>query len=440
MSDDLRYLSVDDLRALSPQELADLWELVPTERQKAYRAAYDREVRTAGAGGSDQLEMQLAEQLLQRYVESNLVPLGMRWAKAPARVREAAQRDTPLGTDTTTQPTKPRSNRVMILLGGGMLLMLLLLVLGRASSDESPTVAGTATTTLTPTPANSPTPTPLALEVQDSVIQSGDRERAVAYPVNLQVSDGANQPRVWVVQRRTVQAAEWRYDANPDIASFISGLSVQPVIGIPWSDENAAFLESLGTEAVFTVTMNTGAILRYMFAEKTAVLRSDTRYFRQVTPGLVLLLIGEVDDEGLPTGNRLLIRADYPPEQELTRHDLFIAPDGDAPTSTPFPPPDTPFAGVDVQVVAVTYNEDTLTTQMRIYNGGARPLPLVANDIWLALGYAPDPPGPRQPATALDPVTIQPKQALDLTIVWRWSGEPFASLQVGAWRFGVQIE
>jgi hypothetical protein len=72
--------------------------------------------------------------------------------------------------------------------------------------------------TLTPTvtPVMSPTPTPLALEAQDNVIQGGDPERVVTYPVNLQVvlPDGSS-PRVWVVQRRAVRASEWNYDTEP---------------------------------------------------------------------------------------------------------------------------------------------------------------------------------------------------------------------------------
>ena len=61
------------------------------------------------------------------------------------------------------------------------------------------------------------------------------------------------------------------------------------------------------------------AILRFEFADKTAVWRSDTCIFRQFGPGLVLLLIGETDDDVLPTGTRTLITATYALEQELSR-------------------------------------------------------------------------------------------------------------------------
>ena len=69
--------------------------------------------------------------------------------------------------------------------------------------------------------------------------------------------------------------------------------------------------------AEFRLQMNTGAILTFTFEDKREVRRSDTGIFRQVNPGLVLLLLGETDDEGLPTGTRTLVTAVYPVEQEL---------------------------------------------------------------------------------------------------------------------------
>ena len=53
MSDNLTFHTIDELRGLPTEALTALWELVPTDRQKAYKAAYDGEVRAAGATGSD---------------------------------------------------------------------------------------------------------------------------------------------------------------------------------------------------------------------------------------------------------------------------------------------------------------------------------------------------------------------------------------------------
>ena len=66
MTDTLRYYTLDELRALSFEELRALWDLVPTERQRLYRSAYEREVKANGAEGSDARERQVALALLKR--------------------------------------------------------------------------------------------------------------------------------------------------------------------------------------------------------------------------------------------------------------------------------------------------------------------------------------------------------------------------------------
>ncbi|MEO1668159.1 MAG: hypothetical protein AAFU54_26235 [Chloroflexota bacterium] len=565
MIEQLTYHSVEELERLSLEELQALWELVPTDRQKAYRAAYDREVRNAGAIGSDQLEGRVAAELLNRYRESALVPVGSRWARTPQRVQEAAQEnELPETGEGATMASTGKPSPQLVAVFGVLIVILVGFMLFRVIGGGGGEIdlEATAEPSATPTPEVSPTPTPLALEAQDDVITGGDSERAVAYPVNLQVvTQDSSSPRVWVVQRRAVSAAEWNFDPNPDIASFVNGMSVRPVIGIPWSEDNAALFDVMEEGTVFNLTMNTGAILRYEFAAKTEVLRSDTRIFRQVGPGLVLLLIGETDDDGLPTGTRTLITATYPPEQELSRggelvglngavqegetgstlelgdaatitlrqvstveddatgqqallFDLDIAagesaldtsawrlelvdaggqvylPNRDVmdaaaygglpvdipalaliPASVGYLVPadfpggrlviadgrggavafrfalemeDVPIAveydGVDVRLVSVTTVEGQITTRLRIYNGQSEAVTFTQDDIWLSLGYAEDPPGPRNPAEGLQPFTLLPEQAVDLTLVWYRANEPYAALQVGSYRFSIQLE
>ncbi|MEQ8676557.1 MAG: hypothetical protein RIC84_25300 [Aggregatilineales bacterium] len=563
MIEKLQYKRIDELKALSLAELQALWELVPTERQRAYRSAYDREVRNAGAIGSDDLERRVAAELLERYRDSALVPVGSRWARTPQRVQDAARdNEMPDLGDHRLEAGSGQTSPKMKLAIGALLVVfvafMLLRLSGGGGSGEME-IEGTVEASITPTPEVSPTPTPLALEAQDDVITDGDADRAVAYPVNLQVvlADGG-APRVWVVQRREVRAAQWNFDPNPDIASFVNGMSVRPVIGIPWSEDNAELFSAMREGAVFNLTMNTGAILRYEFAAKSEVLRSDTRIFRQVGPGLVLLLIGETDGDGLPTGTRTLVTASYPPEQELSRSGevlglsglvqdgevgssltlgdagsvllrqvsardegnsgqqsltfdfdviageravdtgswrLELLDDGgqvylpainrqedvsygglpidipalaQIPVSMDYlvpvgftggrllisdgrggtvsfrfalemPEVDLDYGGVDVRLVSVSSLEGQITTQLRIYNGQVTPITLTQDDIWLALGYAPDPPGPRNPAEGLQPFTLQPEQAVDLTLVWYWGGEPFGALQVGSYRFAIQL-
>jgi len=561
----LQYKDVESLQVLSLEELQAMWELVPTERQKAYRTAYDREVRNAGAIGSDDLEQRVAAELLLRYVESALVPVGSRWARTPERVQDAArENDLPeLGDKTSQTASSKPSPKVMLgmgVVGVVFLLLMLMRLLGGGSSDDLPEI--TLEASYTPAPEVSPTPTPLALEAQDDIITDGDSDRAVAYPVNLQVilPDGS-APRVWVVQRREVRAAQWNFDPNPDIASFVNGMSVRPVIGIPWSEDNASLFENIEDGTVFNLTMNTGAILSYEFATRDEVLRSDTRIFRQVGPGLVLLLIGETDIDGLPTRTRTLVSASYSAEQELSRggellglnaivqegeigstlefndgasvvlqnlqslsdlpyvaarqqtllFDLDViagtepiatnlwqielvdaggqvylpntillqyASYGTLPDEIPafaripsslafLVPQDFPggrllisngggqriafrftleqpelsveYDGLDVRLVSVTTIEGQITTRLRIYNGQTTVIDFTQDDIWLSLGYAPDPLGPRNPAEGLQPFTLLPEQAVDLTLVWYWISEPFGALQVGSFRFAIQL-
>ena len=85
------------------------------------------------------------------------------------------------------------------------------------------------------------------------------------------------------------------------LAGAVAAHTSRPVIGIPWSDETAAYFAAIGVGTSFQITMNTGAILTYTFEDKREVRRSETGIFRQVSPGLALLLLGETDEEGFPT-------------------------------------------------------------------------------------------------------------------------------------------
>jgi hypothetical protein len=97
------------------------------------------------------------------------------------------------------------------------------------------------------------------------------------------------------------------------------------------------------------------------------------------------------------------------------------------------------YDGLDVRLVSVTTIEGQITTHLRIYNGQTTVIDFMQDDIWLSLGYAPDPPGPRNPAEGLQPFTLLPEQAVDLTLVWYWGAEPYAALQIGNYRFSIQL-
>ena len=401
-------------------------------------------MKSAGAEGSDTKERKIALALLKRYYEAALVPVGMRWARAPKRVQDAARQGESIDSqqrEVAAKSGKP-SGKVLVVLGALMLGMIALILLRGTGGTDAVSNHVPATATL---PADV-TPTPLALEAQDDVIQSGDTSRAPFYPINLQITVPEEAvPRVWVVQRRAVRGSEWNFDPNPDTASFLNGMSVRPVIGIPWSEDNVAWFAEIDTGAEFRLQMNTGAILTFAFEEKHEVRRSDTGIFRQVNPGLVLLLLGETDAEGLPTATRTLVTATYPVDQELGRAGELIGaleqPTIEMtptlrPTATPTP---MPFIGLDVQVIDVTTSNGQITTRLRLYNGGSALLPITPADVWLALGYIENPPGPRTSADGLTSFDLLPGQAADMTLVWLWSGEPYGSLGIGSWRFALQF-
>lgn len=303
------------------------WDAVPTERQDYYRRVYQREVRAAGASTDDAAELDVLRRLIDAYREQALVPVGSRWASVPERVRAAARQGKPLDAPETqsdvNRPSGPPKALALLLLPlAGLLLFGLFSLIG-GSRDEADTLAAlmTPTETLTPTPEISPTPTPLALEESDPVIRAGDGgRRRNYYPVLLQVypADG-RAPRVFVVQERAVQTADWNFDPNPDVASWVSGLLVRPVLGLPFSVENRELMETLAPGARFALQMNTGAVLDFTYGDTRQVARQDAAIFTQVEPGLALVLIGETDPEGALTETRWVVTATYPVEQEVER-------------------------------------------------------------------------------------------------------------------------
>jgi len=451
MSEQLNYHSIDELRALSLDELRVLWELVPTDRQHHYQTVYQREVRTNGAAGSDALEQQVVTALIRRYQDGALVPIGARWAKTPVRIQAAVQAGESLvSPEAECTPPAPKKTQALLIFGGAgvFLVFFLFMLLSRSGNDEpKPTEAANLSGYVTPTLRYTPSPTPIALEEQDVIIRDGVRDRAPAYPVNLQILPaGHTQPRVFVVQRRKVELSEWLYDPNPDTASFIQALSVRPVIGVPWSEQNEALFESLGPGATFSIRLNTGAVQQFQFASRLEVSRSDTGAFRQIEPGLVLVLIGERDERGAPTATRSLVLATYPPEQELSRGEVLatelidlpmvdVTPTPPMPTATPFPARDL----LHVDLISVVTTERRITVQLRAYNGQPEPVDIRPEDFAIAFGYAPQPPGPWTTADGLEPFTLLPGQAVDLTLHWAWAGEPYASLRMGIYRYRIDI-
>ncbi len=90
-------------------------------------------------------------------------------------------------------------------------------------------------------------------------------------------------------------------------------------------------------------------------------------------------------------------------------------------------------------MVGVETTPGHVTVRMRIYNGQSQPVHITPDTIWLALGYAPEPSGPRVPAETLEPFDLLSGQAADLTVRWTWAGEPFGSIGIGPYEYSVQL-
>lgn len=298
------------------------WDAIPSERQEAYRRIYQSELRQAGATTDDAAELAVLQRLITAYKEQGLVPIGSRWASVPQRVRRAARRGHSLhGVDHTPSSRVSKAAILLLIPLAGLLILALMSFTG-GDNNENATLTPelTPTVTVTPTPENSPTPTPLALEASDRFIESGQTSNRDYFPVLLQVYPADGTPaRVFVVQERDIDTADWRYSNNPDVASWVSGLVVRPVLGLPFSEENADLMAALEPGSHFTLQMNTGAVLEFIYADTTRVIRQQTDVFQQEEPGIILILIGETNSEGLLTEERLIVTGHYPIEQEVER-------------------------------------------------------------------------------------------------------------------------
>lgn len=438
------YRNIESLQALPDTDFTALWEVVPTDRQQYYERMYSAEVSREQAGSSDQAEYEAVGKLIAKYQETGLIPLGDYWLATPDRIQKTVQNGLPAPSQSIGN-MNPESKRFSLpmLVGAAVIAVVLVFMTGSRLFNigkSNPSVAAIRTLTATPTPLRSstpvltPTPTPLALENQDTIIRGGtDRSSGsiAAYPISLRVfATNGGQPRVFVVQRKVIDTAEWQFDTNPDTASYIAGLSARPVIGIPYSEENAELFNQLGTASIFTMQLNTGATLRFRFMSQNTVNRSETSAFRQAGTGLILALIGQRDETGAPTAIRQLITASYWAEQEVSADGALIALDGTSLPTVTSAPTATPVERLDVQLIAVHTSSGYLKAQLRIVNRRLSAVEFTPDSIWLVLGYSPQPTEPRTPAEGLAPFKLLPGQAVDLAVFWKYDMEQFGVIGI----------
>ena len=442
---DSHFHTPEALRALDDDALAALWSDVPTERQKAYRQAYDRAVRDAGASGADALELQVARELLRRYADDALVPVGSRWARTPSRVRQAAMDNTRL--EAPDELSAGQNVPLWAVFGGGLAVLLLGWRVGDASGGwEQRRDAGCGGdgnhTDRYCFPDSGCQPHADAAGAGSAGRGYSRRGRRPAAGLPGQFAGQHRRRSAARVGGAAAGRARLRVALRPQPGHRLAGGRAvrasgdwRAVVGRQRGAVRAHERRTRASRSRSTpARCSTSCLL-----SGGSVRRSQTDAFRQVSPGLVLVLMGETDADGLPTGSRTLVTADYPPEQELSRSGVLAdAPlavmSDDRPTVTPLP-----FDGLDVQLVSVTTQPGRLTTVLRLFNDGHRSHLVTPDDITLALGYAPNPSGPQVPAVGVTSFTLRPGQAADVTLVWRWDGEPFAALTVAATRYSAML-
>lgn len=320
------YYELAQLEEMSLLELEQIWDLVPTEDRDYLTRRYRKSIQIHGISSDDQ-EISMTDQYLQRYAYEGLVPAGNQWVRISASRRQQLKS----GQTDTAEIDDDEGGGIpwmtVAIVGFGIFLMIfvasrllaanageLVSIDGSLTPTATVTFTPSATATITPTP----TATPIALLESDSFIKAGDGRNRDWFPVQLQVlQPDETQPRVFIVQERAIELTEWSFDPNPDVASWISGTHVRPIFGIPFSDANADLMASLASGTQFVIRMNTGSELVYSFTKAQELGRENTALFRQDQPGIVLVLIGEKGPDGLPTSTRTFVTGAYNPGIEV---------------------------------------------------------------------------------------------------------------------------
>ena len=81
------YHEVAQLEAMSLADIEQIWDLVPTEDRDYLTRRYRKSIRTHGIS-SDEQEISMADQYLQRYAYEGLVPAGDQWVRISASRRQ----------------------------------------------------------------------------------------------------------------------------------------------------------------------------------------------------------------------------------------------------------------------------------------------------------------------------------------------------------------
>ncbi len=321
-----RFYTLNELEAMPADALEELWLGCPDKT--FYEDGLDQSTtKTYGEAAGDLERLDVIQRSLALYrndpprIPMHKAAAGeIKWFQVPGRIRGMLERGEPLEDTTYTTQEKPglKPQMIVVIAAGVLLFMCIVFMLirrisgGAELAEADVTSTAIAAATLTGVPAETPTPTPLALENIDRPISQGEDLRDY-YPVMLEISPGNEGARVFPVQQKEVEVAEWEYEDNPDVASSVLGLVVRPVLGIPYSEANATFLEGLTAGDNIRLQMNTGQTLLFTVSQSERVDRQRTDIFDQTSPGIVIVMLAD------PAADRLAITGHYPAEQELGR-------------------------------------------------------------------------------------------------------------------------
>lgn len=311
-----------ELENMPLEALEELYRAIPPHTQEFYqetlRDGLHKHYGDEFASEPDQLAM--FDFCLGLYQEEHpRVPLdhyedGIRWIGIPPRVLDHYKQETlPDNDQAAGKPAEPSSARPYII-AGTLVLTGLCLVFAIMRAIFTPAMPSAADLTATSMAATQfalvpPTATPLALENIDRPIGAGQDLRN-RYPVILEITRADGTPRVFAVQQKKVNIAEWDYTGDTDVASSILGLAIRPVLGIPHSADNEIFLESLAPGDQVTLRMSTNQILRFAVSRSERVAPQSAEIFDQTNPGVVLVLLAD------PAPDRLVVYSSYRPDQE----------------------------------------------------------------------------------------------------------------------------
>jgi len=192
---------------------------------------------------------------------------------------------------------------ILVGVGGGLIFLALVCValgITLVSRSRSPSVAGHAT----PAPTQGPS-APVLLAGS-----SGSVPLTLTAPSAIEINS-----RKFEVIPVEVAKGTWPYQRGilgDDKAVWVFGTLINYVIGLEASPGNTTLLQGLTEADVIKLTTYSGRAVSFRYSGRQWVTVDKTDVFRQMRPGLTLVLLGEQGND------RLVVSASYLAEGEAT--------------------------------------------------------------------------------------------------------------------------